>query len=377
MSPEITTVETHVVETSRKLLIFVELHTDTGEIGLGEAASNASAESVIAAVDAARDHVVGMNPFATEQLFERLFNVSVLTPPAVSAGPNDVVHTSAASAIDIACWDIKAKQCDVPLYELLGGPVREQIPTYANGWWQDVYRIEDGDADALAAAAERVVADGYTALKFNPFGRGPGWLDRQSIETTVERVAAVREAIGPTIDLLVEGHRQLTPSTARDVASRLAAYDPALFEEPTPPKASELTQVTKRTDVPVATGETLITHHAFGGVLDAGVGVVQPDPLRTGGVTETRKIAAMADAAGASMAPHNACGPVGTAVSAHLGASTPNFTLLETFDEYAYPEWVPELLSEAVTVTDGVATVPEGPGLGVTLDADVVDAHRV
>jgi galactonate dehydratase len=364
----ITGIDTHVTETARKPLLFVEVHDDDGRTGLGEAAPNADARTVRAAIDAVADRVVGTAVHATERRFRRLFNTSVLTPDDVPAGPTDVAHTTAASAIDVACWDLKARDAGVPLYELLGGPVRDELPTYANGWWQDVYREDDGDPGRLAAAATGVVDDGYEALKCNPFGWGPGWIDRTDVHEAVERVAAVRDAVGPSIDLLIEGHGQLTPTVARDVAGRFESFDPALFEEPTPPKASELAQVAAATTVPIATGESLLTHHAFADLLDTGIGVVQPDPLRTGGVTETMKVASMADAAGMSLAPHNACGPVGTAVSAHIAAAVPNLAFLEVFDEYVHPDWLLHAFDGAPLVSGGDVELPDEPGLGLTLD---------
>lgn len=373
---EITGIETYTVETRRKPLVFVEVNTDDGRVGLGEAAPNADSRTVDAALDVVGDRVVGTEVHATEQRFARTFNRSVLTPETVPAGPNDLAHTTAASAVDIACWDLKAKDAGVPLYQLLGGSVRECLPAYANGWWQDVYREDDGDPDALASAAVDVVADGYDALKCNPFGWGPGWVQAVDIDRAIERVAAIRDAVGPSVDLLVEGHKQFTPSVARGVADRLEAFDTALFEEPTPPKPDELAQVAASTSVPVATGESLLTHHAFADLLDTGVGVLQPDPLRTGGVTEVRKIASMADAAGMSIAPHNACGPVGTAVCAHLGAAVHNLAYVEVFDDYVHPQWLRDAFDGLPVVHDGTLALPDGPGLGLTLDTDALSAGR-
>lgn len=367
---EITAVEARAVETQRKPLLFVEVHTDDGRVGLGEAAPNDDIGTVRAAIDAVADRVVGTDIHATGRRFARLFNVSVLTPDDVPAGPNDRAHTTAASAVDIACWDLKARDAGVPLYKLLGGPISDELPTYANGWWQPVYRDHDGDPDRLAAAASAVVDDGYEALKCNPFGWGSSWIGNAEIDLAVRRIAAVRDAVGPSVDLLIEGHSQLTPSVARRLAARFEQFDPALFEEPTPPKPDSLAQVADATTIPIATGESLVTHHAFADLLDTGIGVVQPDLLRAGGVTEGIKIATMADAAGMSIAPHNACGPVGTAVSAHLAAAVPNLAYLEVFDEYVHPDWLSTAFDGVPLVTDGRVELPDEPGLGVTLDAD-------
>lgn len=372
--PEITGIETHTVETRRKPLLFVEVHAEDGRVGLGEAAPNADPRTVQAAIDVVADRVVGTEVHATQRRFSRPFNRSVLTPADVPAGPTDLAQTTAASAIDVGCWDLKARDAGVPLYELLGGPVRERLPAYANGWWQDVYREDDCDPEALAAAATDVVADGYDAMKFNPFGWGPGWIEGAEIDRAVRRVAAVRDAVGPSVDLLVEGHKQFTPSVARQVAARLEQFDPALFEEPTPPKPDELAQVARGTRVPIATGESLLTHHGFADLLDTGVGVLQPDLLRTGGVTEATKIATMADAAGMSVAPHNACGPVGTAVSAHFAAAVPNLASLELFDDYGHPQWLRDAFDGLPVARDGVVELPDGPGLGVSLDAERLSA---
>jgi galactonate dehydratase len=233
----------------------------------------------------------------------------------------------------VACWDLKGKLLDPPLHDLLGGIRRGQgrpegtLPAYANGWWQDCYREHpesDPDPERFAAAAREVADRGFDAVKCNPFGHGPSWLPRSDLRRAVARVRAVREALGPDADLYVEGHRQLRPPAAGAVAARLESLGVGFYEEPTPPQPGEIASVAAETRIQIATGESCCTRYGFQPLLEAGgVGVLQPDPVRAGGITELRAVAAMADAAGTGFAPHDACGPVSTAACTRLAATAP------------------------------------------------------
>ncbi|MFB6106991.1 MAG: galactonate dehydratase [Halobacteriaceae archaeon] len=362
----ITDVETHIVANPWKPWVFVRVHTDAGVTGLAEATLMGKAETVAAAVDEMRHHFVGESPFQTERLWLKMFRDEAYS--------DNVVNTTVISAVDTACWDIKGKLFDAPLYDLLGGAMHgHSLRAYANGWYTDA----GGTPEGFARAAERVVDDGYTALKFDPFGTAWERMDRGAINDAVDVVAAVRESVGPDVDVLIEGHGRFTPGTAVDVARELEPYKPSWFEEPTPAESVDsLRKVAERTTIPIATGERRMSKYPFRDLLQTtDVDVVQPDIANTGGVTEVKKIASLAEAERVSVAPHNPQGPVATAVAAHVDTSVPNFTIQEVFVDYDV-EWAADLLADPVTVADGRLQVPEGPGLGVELDMDAVREHE-
>jgi galactonate dehydratase len=366
MDATITDVETHVVANPWKPWVFVRLHTDAGVTGVAEATAHDKPETVVAAIAEMSDYFLGASPFDTERLALEMYRDEWFS--------KNVVNTTVVSAIDTACWDIKGKLLDQPLYELLGGAVQgTALRAYANGWYTDTGGTPGGFADA----AERVVADGYDALKFDPFGSAWERLPRADRNDALERVAAVREAVGPDVDILIEGHGRFTPGAAVEIARDLEPHDPTWFEEPTmPDNLDGLRQVAERSTVPIATGERLVSKFSHEALLrTTDVDVVQPDLANVGGVTEGKKIAGMAESNHTSFAPHNPQGPVATAVAAHVCASTPNFMIQEVFEDYDV-DWKTDLLVDPVRIEDGFLHVPEGPGLGVELDLDTVDTHR-
>lgn len=367
----IRSVESFVVETPRKPFVFVAVETADGAVGTGEAAPNYAAGGVVDAIERMEPAVVGMDPGDPEGVRRACIH------PAIGR-MNNVVESAAASAIDIACWDLKGERAGAPLVELLGGAVTDSpLPAYANGWWQEL-KADGRDPDAFADAAEAVVADGYAALKFDPFGEWSATPGRDDVETALDRVRTVRDAVGPGVEVFVDGHKRFTPGVALEVAERLAALGVGFFEEPTPPTVGALRQVASRSTVPIATGESLLSHRAFADPLaETDVAVCQPDPVRGGGVTETRRISAAAATHGVTFSPHNACGPVSTAACAHLSAAAPTFGTQEVFEDHGTPEWVADLYSGTVAVEDGRLHVPEGNGIGIELDRDAVRERSV
>lgn len=196
---EITDVETYVVSNPWKPWVFVELETNKGITGLAEATTHGKPRTVAAAIEEMQDYFIGADPFDTERLFLEMYRDEWFS--------KNVVNTTVISAIDIACWDIKGKVLDRPLYELLGGAVQgSELRAYANGWYTDV----DGDPEKFAEAAERVVNDGYNAMKFDPFGNAWERMTRDELNHAIDIVRAVRDAVGPDIDLLIEGHGRFT-----------------------------------------------------------------------------------------------------------------------------------------------------------------------
>lgn len=362
---QIADVETYIVANPWKPWVFVEVETDAGVNGLAEATTHDKPRTVAAAIDEMADYFIGKDPFDTEQIWLEMYRDEWYS--------KSVVNTTVCSAIDIACWDIKGKLLDKPVYELLGGSVHgKELRTYANGWYTDT----DGEPEGFARAAEQVVDDGYDAMKFDPFGTAWQRMPKKDLNHSVDIVRAVREAVGPDVDLLIEGHGRFTAGQAVEVANRLAEFEPTWFEEPCPPDSiNSLGEVADKSPIPIATGERHMTKYDFFELITrTDVDIIQPDLMNTGGITEGKKIAGLAEADHVSYAPHNPQGPVASAIYAHVCTSIPNFMIQEMFQTYDV-DWVDDLLTEPLEVNDGFITVPEGSGFGIELDHAVVEEH--
>jgi galactonate dehydratase len=326
------------------------------------------------------ERLLGSDPFETNALVRR-------AGPA-DAAPNNILGTTIAGALDVACWDIKGRHLDTPVHELLGGAVNgDRVRAYANGWdfeSRDVVDAYHDGADpevvlaetteTIREAAAAVDAAGYDALKFSPFQWGTGSTTTGAeLDRALEVVAAVDDAVGPEVELLVEGHKNLTREKATRAARRLAEHDPGFYEEPVPADVHALRQVARNSPVPIATGESITTHHGYADlVADTDVAVVQPDVIRAGGITELSRVAAMASAQRVGFAPHNAGGPVMTAAAIQVDVTAPAFMIQESFEEFNHPDWTDDLLDEPLTIEDGHIEVPDRPGIGVDLQMDAV-----
>jgi len=313
--------------------------------------------------EAVPTHVIGADPFAFEALARRM-----IRDDSARAGQ---IAMSALAVIDMACWDIVGKALGVPVYQLLGGPVRDRIPTYANGW----YTVER-TPDDIRDAARVVLAKGYRAVKLDPFGTAWQELPPAELRHATLLVEAAREGVGPDGDVFVEMHGRFTPAQAIAIARELEPYRPGWIEEPVPPEnVRSLAKVARKVNVPVATGERIHTRHEFREIFERqAADVIQPDLTMMGGITETRKLATWAESYDVMVAPHNVGGPVSTAAALHLAAAMPNFKILEHFNDFVDP-FVSDAARGVPAVTEGSFPLPRGPGLGVTLDEDVIAAH--
>ena len=360
---KISDVRTYLVGNAWKNWLFVKVETDEGIHGVGEGTLNAFSATVEAAIHELRDAYIGLDPTQVEVLLQRM------TRDVYTEGGQ--IHMAAVSAIEVACWDIAGKTQGRPVHELLGGRVRDRVPVYANGW----YRVER-TPEAFAEAARVTVGRGYRALKFDPFGAAWRVQDRVEEDRSLDIVAAVREAVGPAVDLMIEGHERFSVSTALRIADRLAEFRPAWFEEPVHhQQIGAMVAVARRSPVPVATGESFTSLGQFADLLahDA-VHILQPEPLYLGGLWRTRQVAAMADAHYAVVAPHNAQGPVCSAIATALGACTPNFSVQESFDEFN-ADWTRQIVDHPLVQHDGFVEVSDRPGLGIDLDWERLAAH--
>jgi galactonate dehydratase len=257
------------------------------------------------------------------------------------------------------------------VWRLLGGKCRDSVPAYANGWY-----TTDRDPELFAEKAREVVAKGYRGLKFDPFGGGGLELSRAEKHLAISLVEAVRDAVGPEIEIFIEAHGRMCPSASIAVARELERFEPGWYEEPVPPEDIESLLIVKnRIGIPVATGERAYTRYGFLPLIERrAADILQPDVIHAGGFLETRKIAAMAEACYISVAPHNSAGPGCTAASVHVAVCTPNFKIQECFDDFSEP-WLKEVVRGVPEVKDGCFALPQAPGLGIELDEEAIAAH--
>lgn len=361
---KITDVKTLVMGTSWRNLTFVKVETDEGLTGVSEVRMNNRTDALVAYIDGAkRRHVIGSDPFNTEDLYQRLFRDDY--------GRAGEIVATGISVIEIACWDIIGKALNQPVYRLLGGACRDKIKAYANGW----YRVER-TTEEFHAAAKRVLEKGYRALKFDPFGAGYYELSYEEKLKSVELVEAVRDAVGPDVEILVEMHGRFSPYMAIEISAELEKYQPSWVEEPVPPdNIAALAKASEKINLPVATGERLHNKYEYRELINLqAADILQPDITQTGGFLETKKIAAMGDMCYMTVAPHNVGGPVSTAIALHFAACTTNFKIQEHFNDFS-EAWVKEAATGCPEVIDGYFSLPNGPGLGMELNEDLIAEH--
>ena len=361
---KITDVKTLVMGTSWRNLTFVKVETDEGLTGVSEVRMNNRTDALVAYIDGAKKrHVIGSDPFNTEDLYQRLFRDDY--------GRAGEIVATGISVIEIACWDIIGKALNQPVYRLLGGTCRDKIKAYANGW----YRVERAPEE-FHAAAKRVLEKGYRALKFDPFGAGYYELSYEEKLKSVELVEAVRDAVGPEVEILVEMHGRFSPYMAIEISAELEKFQPSWVEEPVPPdNIAALAKAAEKINLPVATGERLHNKYEYRELINLqAADILQPDITQTGGFLETKKIAAMGDMCYMTVAPHNVGGPVSTATALHFAASTTNFKIQEHFNDFS-EAWVKEAATGCPEVIDGYFSLPNGPGLGMDLNEDLIAEH--
>jgi galactonate dehydratase len=359
-------VVTTVVGAPWRELTFVELVTDDERRGLAEVRMITKTDTLLACISELADrHVVGSDPFDLETL---AFNVQ----RAEYGRPGEITQ-SALAAFDIACWDLIGQALGVPVWKLLGGRYRDRVRAYANGWYQT-----NRNPAAFAERARDVVARGYKALKVDPFGNAQTWLPPGERQRSIALVAAVRDAVGPDVEIMIEMHGRFSAAAATEIAVELEPFAPAWLEEPvTFDVPVGLARVRSATRRPIATGERLHLLSDFRAIIEQGlVDIVQADLTHFGGFTGLRRLAGWAEAYELPLAPHNVCGPVGTAANIHFAVATPNYLILEHFNDFA-DTWVSDLVDESPMVdpVDGCFPAPSAPGLGIRLDHDACAEH--
>jgi L-alanine-DL-glutamate epimerase-like enolase superfamily enzyme len=358
-----------------RYFVFLKLKTACGIEGVGEVYAATFGPKVIATMieDLFVRRFAGRDPFQIESLWRESYGSGFTLRP-------DPSLLGIISGLEMACWDIIGKAVGQPVYNLLGGKVNERLRSYtylypADGEGDDFYL----DADRSAARAAEYVAQGFTALKFDPTGGFSAYDPRQptqeQLERTVRLVRLVREAVGGRADLLLGTHGQFTTSGALRLARQLEPYDPLWFEEPVPPEMPEqMALVARGTRIPIATGERLTTKYEFGRVLASGAAnIIQMNLGRVGGLLEAKKVAALAEVHYAQIAPHLYCGPIVGAANIQIAACSPNFLILESIQQWGGIH--ADLLHEPIRWDQGYVIPPTAPGLGVELNETVALAH--
>lgn len=359
----VTDLRWYICEAGWRNWIFVELETDSGLVGVGEATVEGRELTMSGHLEDLKRVVVGSEALSIELMIRRLTR-----DPFWSGG---FVASTGLAAVEIAMWDILGKHVGQPVWQLLGGRVRDRMRVYANGWYFSAKTIDD-----WVERAGTVVELGYTALKFDPFGRADLSMEPGEAEYAVEIVDALRSALGPRVDLLIEGHGRLSVGDAIRVGHHLARLNCAFFEEPVPPgNPDALRLVGQSTNLPIAAGERSYSRLDARRLLETGaVQVLQPDVLHVGGIAETRKLAALAESWFVQIAPHNPNGPVATAATLAVDTVTPNFYIQEMLAPWDVA-WRHEVVRGCPDVVDGYIRAPDGPGLGLELDLEVIKQH--
>ncbi len=370
---KITGIKVYLISSGSLHPVIVKVETDEGISGVGEAAIAYGLGGTAAAgmiKDLASRILIGKDPHAIEALWSEMYDHSFW-----AKGGGAIVFAG-ISAIEQALWDIKGKALNVPVYQLLGGRIRDRVRTYANGW-----NIEAVSANDFARAAERPIKDGYTALKCYPLAmpdpsgtlRHPTRraLNREETELAYQRIKALREVVGPSVEIMLDLSGAMTTDETIRLCQRYEDLGIEFIEEPADPfDIGALKKISEKVNIPIALGERLYTRHGFRKVMEThAADTLQPDVGNTGGILETKKIAAMAEAYNLRVAPHNCASPVCTAATLQVAVNIPNFSILEIYPYWAdhpshldFTDVVPEY-----QVKDGYLQVPESPGIGIEL----------
>jgi galactonate dehydratase len=342
---KVTRLETFLV---KPRWLFLKVHTNAGIVGLGEPITEGRALTCAEAVKEIEPYLVGKDPRRVAHHWQAIYRHAFYR-----GGP---ILTSALSGIDQALWDIKGKALGVPVYELLGGPTRDRVRVYAHA----------GTPEQM----KRMQAQGFTAFKTGPAKKRPvRYIETQgAVRYAADQFAALRQAMGPDVDIAIDFHGAISPATAKLLIKAIEPYQPMFVEEPCQAQNHDvMAEIARGTHLPIATGERVFTKWGFREVLEKRAAtVLQPDLCHAGGITEVRLIAGMAEAYYAAVAPHNPLGPISLAAGVQLAASIPNFLCQE---QVSLGEGY---LKKPFTVRDGYLDLPTGPGLGIELDENAL-----
>ncbi len=359
---KITDVKTFVVDCFRTNWVFVKVYTDDGICGVGEGTLEYKEKALCGAVEHIKNYLVGKDPRQIEKHYHDIYRDAYWRGGAVLM--------SALSAVECALWDILGKSLGVPVYQLLGGKVNDDCRIYVNGWFAGAKT-----PDEFAEKAKIAVKRGITAMKWDPFGKSYLQISNKDLDTALECVAKVREAVGKNVDILIEGHGRFDVPTGIKIAKELEQFKPMWFEEPVPPNNIEaLKAVRDKSPVAISAGERLYTRFDYNPLFAArAADYIQPDVSHAGGIMELKKIAAIAEANCIPFAPHNPSGPVANAATLQLAACCPNFCILEImYSDVDYRKFVTD---ERLVYENGRIKIGDKPGLGIELNEEECLKH--
>ena len=368
---KITGVRTVVVNAQMRNWVFVKVDTDQdGLWGWGEASLEWKTRAVAGAVEDFAPMLIGEDPRRIEHLYQKMYRQSFWRV--------GVIGMSAISGIEQALWDIRGKSLGVPVFDLLGGQVRDRVRMYTHlggGDMKSVYEAQDGGPAAMVDLALEVVERGYTAVKVLATPPTESLNSLGLYRYAERRMDALRSALGDSIDVMVDCHGRHFPANGLEFCRVMAPFKPFFVEEPVPPEnVDALAELRRQSPVPIATGERLVTRHEFRRVFELqACHVIQPDLCHCGGLWEAKKIAAMAETYYMGVAPHNPLGPVANAAALHFALSTPNFLIQE--DMLSDVPWRWEVVTHSLKSENGYWLPADAPGLGVEVNEAAAARH--
>ena len=344
--------------------LFLKIETDAGICGWGEPVVEGRARTVETAINEYRNILIGANPLQIEHLWQLMYRGTYYR-----GGP---VFMSAISGIEQALWDIKGKYYNMPVYELLGGAVRNKVRMY--GHLKPTAHAGDFPVESMLEITDKRLEEGFDVVKYSIIPPIRPIDNMEMVDKVVERFAAIRERVGKSVDIAIDFHGRVNPTMSIRLLKELEPYYPLFVEEPTwPENPEEMLRIARSTTIPIATGERLFTRWGFRDVIEKqAVSVVQPDISHCGGILEGRKIAAMAEVYHMQLAPHNPLGPISLAACLNLDACTPNVLAQEHPGTPDHADLGEGILKNPFKIENGYIRIPEGPGLGIEVDEEAI-----
>lgn len=359
---KITQIKTFICHAYRTNWVFVKVITDSGLYGVGEATLEYREPTVVQAIKELERYLVGKDPHNIEAFWHDTYRDAYWR--------GGVVLMSALAGVEMALWDIKGKDLGVPVYQLLGGKVRDSVKCYANAWFAGAKKPEE-----FAQKAKIAVKNGFSGLKWDPFGKEYLNIDPKHLNDALDCIAAVKDAVGDQVHLIIEGHGRFNVPTAVRIGNALEKFGILWFEEPIPPDDKKgIAWVRSKIATPVSGGERLYSRFEYADYLRMECADFwQPDVSHAGGIMEVRKIAAMAESHYIPVCPHNPSGPVANAATLQLAACIPNFYLLETMANDI--PWRADVSTEKVKFENSEMFIPDLPGLGIDINEEEIAKH--
>ncbi len=359
---KVTQIKTFICHAYRTNWVFVKVITDSGLYGVGEATLEYREPTVVQAIKELERYLVGKDPHNIEAFWHDAYRDAYWR--------GGVVLMSALAGVEMALWDIKGKDLGVPVYQLLGGKVRDSVKCYANAWFAGAKKPEE-----FAQKAKIAVKNGFSGLKWDPFGKEYLNIDPKHLNEALDCIAAVKDAVGDQVHLIIEGHGRFNVPTAVRIGNALEKFGILWFEEPIPPDDKKgIAWVRSKIATPVSGGERLYSRFEYADYLRMECADFwQPDVSHAGGIMEVRKIAAMAESHYIPVCPHNPSGPVANAATLQLAACIPNFYLLETMANDI--PWRADVSTEKVKFENSDMFIPDLPGLGIDINEEEIAKH--